>query len=119
MIPTIMVSLALLLATSATLAASQPTPDDDMPHEPSQVLPDEPVEHVGAEDDDATTAFFAALHAEDPRCEPPVQGCDEWWAAELRRFRGVLDEAVAAFAERLYAAVGPELVLAEQEGRVA
>ncbi len=97
MTPTIMVSLALLLATSATLAASQPTPDD-MPHEPDQPLPDDPVEHFGAEDDAATTAFLAALHADSP-CEPPVQGSDEWWVAELNRVRGVLDAAVAAFGE--------------------
>ena len=118
MIPTIMVSLALLLATSATLAGSRPTPDDDMPHEPSQVLPDEPVdqpvEHVGAEDDDDTAAFLAALHTAPP-AEPPAEGSDEWWTAELNRVRSVLDAAVAAFGEALYAAVGPELVLAERE----
>ncbi len=64
MIPTIVVSLALLLATSATLAGHHMP--DDMPHKPSQVLPDEPVEHVGAEDDDDTAAFLAALHTAPP-----------------------------------------------------
>src|SRR6266545_5397554 len=112
MIPTIVVSLALLLATSAPLAGHHMP--DDMPHKPSQVLPDEPVEHVGAEDDDDTAAFLAALHTAPP-AEPPSEGSNEWWAAELHRVRGVLDAAVAAFGEALYAAVGPELVLAEQE----
>ncbi len=112
MIPTIMVSLALLLATSATLAGHH-TPDDDMLHEPSQP-PDEPVEHAGAQDDDDTAAFFAALHTAPP-AEPPSEGSNEWWAAELHRVRGVLDEAVAAFGEALYTAVGPALLLAERE----
>ena len=86
-----------------------------------------PAEHEGIApswtdpDDDhlapGVTEWLEQLAAAPPPepVEPPTEGSDAWWAQELHRVRGVLDEATAAFAERLYAAVGPELVLAEQE----
>ena len=85
----------------------------------------QPAEHEGiapswTDDDRLTpgvTQWLEQLHtppAPEP-VEPPAEGTDEWWVAELNRVRGVLDEAVATFGARLYAAIGPELILAERE----
>lgn len=73
--------------------------------------------HTG-ELDSATAQWMADLcRAESTITEAvePAEGSDEWWAAEWRRVDGVLHEAVTGFRRGLYTAVGPELVMAEQE----
>lgn len=113
MIAVLGLTLATGLVVASTALGRRPSGYRPTMPEPQ---PAEPV-HSGAQDDPETTAWLRRLHTEPPPppAVPPAEGSDEWWAGEFKRIRRVLDDATAEFGRRLYAAVGPELLIAEQE----